>query len=129
MIGVLRLGCLFKIEHVTSSGFCYKERRRTWWPSFNSSWDQKWQPFRSLGSRKGSKNLWLFCLIKLSSCLLICLKSIISRISSMPFPDRMLTALSARARRLHDLLAKFSLPIGIGLSILFFSLSTALHFT
>jgi hypothetical protein len=47
----------------------------------------------------------------------------------MPFPDRMLTALSARARRLHDLLAKFSLPIGIGLSILFFSLSTALHFT
>lgn len=47
----------------------------------------------------------------------------------MPFPDRMLTALSARARRLHDLLAKFSLPIGIGLSILFFSLSTVLHFT
>jgi Ca2+/H+ antiporter len=41
----------------------------------------------------------------------------------------MLTALSARARRLHDLLAKFSLLIGIGLSILFFSLSTALHFT
>jgi hypothetical protein len=47
----------------------------------------------------------------------------------MPFPDRMLTALSARAKRLHDLLAKFLLPIGIGLSILFFSLSTALHFT
>ena len=47
----------------------------------------------------------------------------------MPFPDRMLTALLARARRLHNLLAKFSLPIGIGLLILFFSLSTALHFT
>jgi Ca2+:H+ antiporter len=41
----------------------------------------------------------------------------------------MLTSLSARARGLHDLLAKFSLPIGIELSILFFSLSTALHFT
>jgi Ca2+:H+ antiporter len=40
----------------------------------------------------------------------------------------MLTSLSARARRLHDLLAKFSLIIGIGLSILFFSLSTVLHF-
>jgi hypothetical protein len=125
---VLRLGCLFKIEHVTSSGSCYKERRRTWWPSFNSSWDQKWQPFRSLRSRKGSKNLWLFRLIKLSSYPLICLKLIIPRILPMPFLDRMLTVLSVRARRLYDLLAKFSLPIGIGFLILFFSLGTMLHF-
>lgn len=40
----------------------------------------------------------------------------------------MLSSLSARARRLHGLFTKFSLPIGIGLSVLFFSLSTALHF-
>ncbi len=53
----------------------------------------------------------------------------ILRILPTPFPDRMLTSLLARARRLYDLLAKFSLPIGIGLLILFFSLSTALHFT
>jgi uncharacterized membrane protein len=41
----------------------------------------------------------------------------------------MLTSLSTRARRLHNLLAKFSVPMGLGFSILFFSLSTALHFT
>jgi ABC-type multidrug transport system fused ATPase/permease subunit len=46
----------------------------------------------------------------------------------MPFPVKMLTALSARAKRLHDL-AKFLLPISIGLSILFFFLSTVLYFT
>jgi Ca2+:H+ antiporter len=46
----------------------------------------------------------------------------------MPFPDRMLTSILANVRRLHGLSTKFSLPIGIGLSILFFSLSTALHF-
>jgi calcium/proton exchanger cax len=41
----------------------------------------------------------------------------------------MLNSISARARRLHNSLAKFSLPIGIGPSVLLFSLSTALHFT
>ena len=40
----------------------------------------------------------------------------------------MFTSLSASVRRLYNLFIKFSLPIGIGLSILFFSLSTALHF-
>lgn len=40
----------------------------------------------------------------------------------------MLTSLSASVRRLYNLFTKFSLPIGVRLSILFFSLSTALHF-
>jgi len=40
----------------------------------------------------------------------------------------MLTSLYASVRKLNSSFAKFSLPIGIGLSILFFSLSTALHF-
>jgi Ca2+:H+ antiporter len=40
----------------------------------------------------------------------------------------MLTSFSASVRRLYDLFTKFSLPIGIGLSILFFSLGTVLHF-
>jgi Ca2+:H+ antiporter len=35
---------------------------------------------------------------------------------------------SLSARRLYNSFTKFSLPIGIGLSILFFSLSTALYF-
>ncbi|PMD21291.1 hypothetical protein NA56DRAFT_572129 [Hyaloscypha hepaticicola] len=40
----------------------------------------------------------------------------------------MFTSLSASVRRLYNSFTKFSLSIGIGLSILFFSLNTTLHF-